>query len=74
MTVGPADPDTLTLIMMGGAEAPAAMAALVVHVTAALQVQLEPVALTKVRFGPSVSVTVITPELGAVPTLLTRIV
>ena len=66
-----------TVIAMGGAEAPAAMAALVVHVTtcaAPLQPQFEPVALTNVRFGSSVSVTVIMPELGAFPVLLAVIV
>ena len=68
---------TFTVIVMAGAEAPAAMAALVVHVTtsaAAPQVQFEPLALTNVRFGSSVSVTVMVPELGALPTLLAVIV
>ena len=72
-----ADDDTFTVSAMGGAEPEAAMTALVVHVTigaAALQVQPEPLALTNVWFVSSVSVTVITPELGAVPPLLTRIV
>jgi hypothetical protein len=65
---------TLTVIVINGAEAPAAITALVVHVTtcaAALQTQPEPVALPYVWFGPSVSVTVITPELEAFPILVT---
>jgi len=47
-------------------EATAGMAALLVHVTtcaAALQLQFAPVKLTNVKFGSSVSVTVIRPEL-----------
>ena len=65
---------TFTESVIGGAGAPAAMASLVVHVTtcpAALQLQSVPVALTYFRFGSSVSVTVIVPELGAIPPLLT---
>jgi len=68
---------TFTFIVMGEAEAPAAMTTLVVHVTtcpAALQLQLEPVALTNVRLGSSVSVTVTVPELGAFPMLFAVIV
>ena len=66
--------DTFTLIVMNGAEAPVAMTALVLHVTtwaAAIQVQPEPLALINVTFGLSVSMTVITPELEAVPILMT---
>ena len=65
---------TLTVIVMGGAEAAAAMKALVVHVTlceATIQVQPEPLALTNVWFVPSVSVTVMVPELAPFPTLFT---
>ena len=64
---------TFALIVMGGAEAPAAMAAVVVQVTdcpAALQLQFVPVALTNIRFGSSVSVTLIKPELAPFPTLV----
>jgi hypothetical protein len=77
VTVTGADADTFTASVMGGAEPGAEITALVVQVTtcaASLQLQPEPVALTNVRLGSSVSVTVITPELEAVPPLLTRIV
>jgi hypothetical protein len=65
---------TLTVIVINGAEAAVAMTALVVHVTtgaATIQVQPEPLALTNVWFGPSVSMTVITPEVEAFPTFVT---
>jgi hypothetical protein len=68
---------TFTVIVIGGADAPAAMAELVVQVTTcppALQLQPEPIPLTYVRFGSSVSATVIVPELGPDPILLAVIV
>jgi hypothetical protein len=62
---------------MGGAEVPAAITALLVHVTtcaAALQLQPEPVALPNVRFESNVSVTVTVPEVEPFPILFAVIV
>jgi hypothetical protein len=66
-----------TVSAMVGAAAPAAIGLAEVQVTVwpvAVQPQLVPAALTKVRFASSVSLTVTVPELDAFPALFTVIV
>jgi hypothetical protein len=72
----PGDPPTLTVSVIGFPAAAAAMLVVLVHVALwpePLQIQPVPLAALNVKPAGSVSVTVIVPEVAAVPVLLTAI-